>query len=508
VQWSPFLMRNDGTSLDPADISGYKVFADTLPSPTTLRMQVPHPASSALLTGLESCKSWYVNLLCVDACGHDGDYIPSAAVPVLLTAGCEPGNPASPPSLTLVPLDTRIQLEWPANTTDCDLSGYRIYYGTTSGVYDGVDAAEGPSPVEVASPVVTLGSVCRFELTGLPTCVPYHVAVAAYDACSPPNVSPLSPEANGTTTCIACEVADACLGWATGPSNTQVNLEVYTGSSGGETITRLTPTWSGGALLQSVWYGRPLTAIWASDGSAGEDGPVGPRPSGTELNLADVSVPSWSGEGHGEPLRLVFSADMRGVPLELSFRGTSGVCTAGGTVTEAAVFDDWNDGDYTGWTKTGGTWSVSGGQLNQTATSNSYVLYKDGFSSGSQTIEAKVKVVGGTGHSAYIVFRGTDASNYWVFGIRTDQDRVRVARIRAGAWYSELAYANLTLVDNQWYSLRVVIEGTRVRGWVDCEPVIDANSSYIPLTGKAGLSTRNANASFEDVRIYGATVLP
>jgi len=52
-------------------------------------------------------------------------------------------------------------------------AGYKIYYGTASGVYTGTGANEGNSPVDV-------GNVTSATLTGLDGCSKYYFCVAAY----------------------------------------------------------------------------------------------------------------------------------------------------------------------------------------------------------------------------------------------------------------------------------------------------------------------------------------
>jgi hypothetical protein len=510
LHWSPFTLRNDGTVLDPGDIDTYEVYADTVSTHTTYLASFPAPADSIVITDLAPCQTWYMNLRCIDACGHDGDYVPAASTPVLISATCQPGGPQAPGSLAMTPSQDRFALEWPVNTSDCDLWGYRIDYGATSGgPYDGVNAAQGPSPLLVPSSSVVQGSVCRYTLSGLEPCTQMYTVVHAVDNCTPANIGPGSLEASGVTTCIACQTTATCGTWTTtGASNVEANVEIYTQNVAGETLIKLTPDYSSSALVSQVWYGRPLVKIWASDGSAGEDGAVGPRPSGSVLNISDITVPSTSRQWHGQPLRLVLNQDMRGINLNLSFRGNSGLCSAVSTITGSAVFDDWNDGNTTGWTASGGSWTSTSGELSQTTTTSSYVLYHNTFTGTEQTIEAKVKVNSGNDRSAYIAFRGQNNTNYYLFGIRTNQDRVKVVKVTGGALSSDLAYASRVLNDGEWYGLRVTVTGNRIRGWLNCEQVIDYTDATLWASGKAGLSTRRTNARFEDVRVYNATVLP
>lgn len=77
---------------------------------------------------------------------------------------------------------TSVNLAWDANT-EPDLAGYKIYYGTASGVYG--------TPIDV-------GNVTAYTLTGLTEGVTYYLAATAYDDEEPPNESDFSQELTHT----------------------------------------------------------------------------------------------------------------------------------------------------------------------------------------------------------------------------------------------------------------------------------------------------------------------
>ncbi len=66
-----------------------------------------------------------------------------------------------------------VTLGWDQNT-ESDVAGYKIYYGTTTGSYNGTDAIEGASPIDV-------GSNLSATLSGLNTSKSYYFAVTAYN---------------------------------------------------------------------------------------------------------------------------------------------------------------------------------------------------------------------------------------------------------------------------------------------------------------------------------------
>lgn len=510
LSWSHPAHRTDYSLLDPDQIQGYRVYVDTVAGNTTSYVDIPGSATTTTMTGLESCTTYYFNVQCVDDCGHPGDFLSGNEIAVMTTAPCDPDPPEGPATLTVTASDNRIDLEWPAATESCDLSSYRIYYGATAGgPYDGTGAAQGDSPIEVDAASVLVGNVCRYTLSELEDCEGWYAVVSALDYCAPPNESELSPEQYGMTTCTACGIETACTGWAVaGPGNAELNLEIFTSNSGGETVTRLTPTYNSAALVREVWFGEPQVKVWAYDGSAGHDGYGDPQPSGAVLNVTDFVVPASSLQRDGVPVRLVFNQDVRSAAFDLVFRGYSGTCTASGTGSGASRIDDFNDGNYGGWTSVTGSWSASTGYAWENSTSSNYILKDSSLNLGNLTFEAKIQASGGTQHGAYLAFRYQDSSNYYICGIRTDLDVVQVGRIQSNNWVATPASYSTPLSDGTWYTLRVVVTGSRIQAWLNCQSIIDVTDTSMWATGGLALSTRKARGGFDDVKIYSGTVLP
>lgn len=82
-----------------------------------------------------------------------------------------------------------VELRWvPPSTREdgtpldpSEIGGYKIYYGTSSGSYDGQEALEGASPLDI--PVASLQDPANpsTKLTGLTTCRSYFIAASTYD---------------------------------------------------------------------------------------------------------------------------------------------------------------------------------------------------------------------------------------------------------------------------------------------------------------------------------------
>lgn len=510
VGWTALTTRTDGSSLPTNELDHYDVYYDTTPYGTSNVQEVAGTDHAVTITGLDGCQTYYFNVRAFDSCDHAGDYIAGNQATATTSAACNDASPAAPTELTLTTYNNSLSLVWPPNTTDCDLQSYEIYYGhTAGGPYAGTEAAQGASPIVVDAQSVIQGmGMCRYDLTGLPACQYYAVRVKCVDNCTTPHKSDYGPEKTGTTTCVACTIGSACTVWGVnGTGNASVNLELYNTDGVSQTMKTLKPTFTGSAKVKEVWFGTPLAKIWAYDGSAGGDGYVGSRPSGSVLNVTDVAVPTWTTRADGIPMMVIFDNDVRSLHIDFSAKGDGAECTASGTGTAASVIDDFDDGNYTGWTVLGGTWNVTSSELLSTSAANNYTIKSASGTLTATTIEAKVMCTGGTTYSIYLCYRLQDTNNCGLFGIRTDTDQVRVARLNAGTFTQTGSY-NMTLNDNTWYTLKAVVTGNRVEGYVNCNKVIDVTDGSLWSSGSTGLSTRKATAKFDDVKILASAPLP
>ena len=119
------------------------------------------------------------------------------AAPIIHSMSIEyrPDLPPHPPlGLRVSAGNGTLELAW-QRSLDADVAGYLIYYGDRPKRYFGEDASEGISPIDV-------GDVDAISLTGLENGRLYYVAVASYDASSPPHQSEFSEEISGRPTRI------------------------------------------------------------------------------------------------------------------------------------------------------------------------------------------------------------------------------------------------------------------------------------------------------------------
>ncbi|MCK4303235.1 MAG: prepilin-type N-terminal cleavage/methylation domain-containing protein, partial [Candidatus Eisenbacteria sp.] len=381
VTWALPTHRADGSPLPLGEISGSRIYYDTSSQTYTNFVDVAGTDTTYTLSGLQTCITYYINVACADVCPHLGDLLPSNEVAINTSEPCDPDIPVAASFLRMTGMDQRVDLAWPANQTDCDLYGYRVFYDIDPGPpYTGVGATQGASPITFQAAAITSGDTCRVSLTGLNLCQGYAAVVTVIDGCDPPNESTFSPEAAASTECLPCAIDAACPGYVTsGPAAPDVHLELYPKDATQQTLDKLIGHWCGPNLIAEVWAGRPLVCLWNSDGSAGGDGPVGDQPTATELDLDDVTVPAAATRHDGLPLKLVFDSDMAGHDLLFDFVAPGGICSSlPRMILDGFIFDDFDDGNPDGWTFTNGSWAVVDGELFQSTSDNSCFAIHNG----------------------------------------------------------------------------------------------------------------------------------
>jgi len=457
VSWQAPTTRQDGTSLLESDLDHYYVYHDTIPGSYADSTLVPAgtgtPPTSWLLTGLVPCKTYYMNVRAVDDCGNQGDLCMGNELVIATSSPCTPGPPAGVTGLLASVGDDRMLLKWDANTTDCDLRGYRVYYGyTPGGPYEGVGAWEGDSPIEVEAADVTSGELCSFELNGLDLCADYYVVVTAIDQCTPVEEGDRSTEIVGGTSCVDCNVVAACSPWvAYGDSYHYVRVPIHD-DGGRETVTRMQATWPSGSELAYVWAGDTL--VWGYDGSAGDG--AGFAGSGHDLEVEPFEIPDWASDLNMFYLTMKFTGDMRNADMDVSFWAGGAPCNISGLPKPALLLDDFEDGDYNGWTVDTGNWVVDGGVLAQTNNAGgSKWIYTSALNWGDDFVfEAATQIA--TGGYSILQFNRY-ASGYRYVGLLYYWGQTaNIASMLPG--YTDLAYSSYSFNEGEWHKVRVEME--------------------------------------------------
>ena len=172
------------------------------------------------------------------------------------------------------------------------------------------------------------------------------------------------------------------------------------------------------------------------------------------------------------------------------------------------------DHDASGWTPANGSWEVGEGIYKQTTRwGEAQKALVDGVEWADHTLEAKVRV--DDGHWGGIVFRAQNEFEYYVYLICPKENKSELWRHKRSTAFKDgfeardeiehdIEPIGLTLTRNEWFTLRVVVAGSRIAVAInDIEQGVFLDDAY-PV-GKVGVWTWDTQASFDDVSVKGNT---
>ncbi|MBN1826280.1 MAG: prepilin-type N-terminal cleavage/methylation domain-containing protein [Candidatus Eisenbacteria bacterium] len=474
VIWSPPTTRTDATSLSSGDISGYRLFWGLATGYYTDSMDVGTTPLDQIISGLQDCSTYYVNLAAIDACGTRGVVCPGRESAARTSAPCNEYVPEPVASLALTAGDQRMDLAWPANLTDCDLAGYNVYYGSSPGLYDGTGATQGPSPVFVDASVAHQDTVhAVYTLSGLDACTEYSIMVQCVDVCDPPHLSEGNATATDMTYCGTCDIVKACVTEiAEGSGQRRIRYQIANDGEVDLDVDQMDLVWGSAAGLTEILVGG--SSVWKEDGSAGED-PTGTQGSPAEIDIDDFTLGEDEDFGHPRELTLVFNGSMTGDVVDVTYHTQEGTCT--NTLSPCGILldDDFTqaNGSPIGWTpRTGTTWRVTSNVL-QTTSSSRITPDAIGFSMSDYTVTARMRVESGSSTRRVGVYvRYRDTGTYYLLRYYPGYDLLEFRKKVNFGGLDLLGYTyDFDLDNGVWYTLTVAAYGNSFRCWVDGVPI-------------------------------------
>ena len=180
---------------------------------------------------------------------------------------------------------------------------------------------------------------------------------------------------------------------------------------------------------------------------------------------------------------------------------TALVFTIGAVANAATLFsDDFNDGNASGWTTSGGTWSVSSGIYSQSGSSASAKALAGSTSWTTVTASARVRANAfgsSTSRGVGIAVRAQSTSNFYALVLTPN-----AVQIRRGAT-TTLASASFSTATGTWYTLSLSATGSSLVGSVNGSQLVStSDSSY--ASGRAALLANYTAGSFDDVLVSDA----
>ncbi len=172
--------------------------------------------------------------------------------------------------------------------------------------------------------------------------------------------------------------------------------------------------------------------------------------------------------------------------------------------------DDFEDGNSTGWSTSGGSWSVvtDGTKVyKQSSTSATAHAYNGTSSWSNYSVQARVKALSFNGSDRYLGLcaRFQSSSNYYYL-VLTNTGKLEIRKKVSGA-ATAIASKTYTVTTGTWYVLKLVLNGSSIQAYVNGALELSATDSAL-ATGKVGFTAQNAGAEFDDLLVESDSMTP
>lgn len=172
--------------------------------------------------------------------------------------------------------------------------------------------------------------------------------------------------------------------------------------------------------------------------------------------------------------------------------------------------DDFEDGNSSGWSTSGGSWSVTtdGSQAYRQGGTSSDARALAGTSSWTAySVQARVKPTGWNGSNRFVAVLARVQSNtsYYYLALRSN-NTVELKKLVGGS-STTLDSASLTVATNTWYTVRLDVSGTSLRGYVNGTLVTETTDSQYSA-GRVGVATFYGSANFDDIVVSDSVTTP
>jgi hypothetical protein len=170
---------------------------------------------------------------------------------------------------------------------------------------------------------------------------------------------------------------------------------------------------------------------------------------------------------------------------------------------ETAFSANFEDGSTSGWSKSGGTWTVvtDGSKVLQqsNAGSNNARVFAGDSGWADYTVQARVKPLSlGSGGFAGLLARSSGATTFYRLALLPG-NAVQLQAVNSGS-VTVLASASRTVSAGTWYTLSLTVQGTQISAAVD-GAAIGSGTSSVVAKGRIGLQTAFSTANFDDVTV-------
>ncbi|WP_203914270.1 pectate lyase family protein [Rhizocola hellebori] len=176
-----------------------------------------------------------------------------------------------------------------------------------------------------------------------------------------------------------------------------------------------------------------------------------------------------------------------------------------GRADAATLFsDDFNDGNSSGWSTSGGSWSVTSGAYRQSSTGADAKAQAGTTSWTDYTVQATVTPIafGNSTRSTGVAARAQSMTNFYSL-VLVGSGSLQLRRISGGGT-STLASAATAVTPGTTYTLALTVSGSSLAGSVNGTQLVTATDSTF-ATGRVGLVASYTSVSFDNVSVFTGT---
>ncbi|GAA2370571.1 hypothetical protein Cme02nite_45370 [Catellatospora methionotrophica] len=169
--------------------------------------------------------------------------------------------------------------------------------------------------------------------------------------------------------------------------------------------------------------------------------------------------------------------------------------------------DDFADGNASGWSTSGGSWSVSGQAYRQSGTGADAKAQAGSTAWTDYTVQARVQptAFGNSTRAAGVLARAQNTTNFYAL-VLTGAGTAQLRRVSGGG-VTTLASAPVTVTTGTWYTLALRVSGSQLSGAVNGATLVSTADGTF-ASGRVGLTASYASAAFDDVTVDGGPGTP
>ncbi|GIE94145.1 pectate lyase family protein [Paractinoplanes rishiriensis] len=185
--------------------------------------------------------------------------------------------------------------------------------------------------------------------------------------------------------------------------------------------------------------------------------------------------------------------------------------TTGPAFADTLFTDNFDDGEASGWSRSGGSWSIvtdGSPAYRQTSTSASAKALAGTTTWSDYTVSARVKPIafGASNRTVGIASRARSTSDYYALVLTSGGGAAQLQRVSGGG-VTVLGTAAVGGSTGSWRTLALNAQGSTLTALVDGAQVLQATDSTFG-SGRIGLVATYASATYDDVKVDTDAVTP